>query len=83
MTKLVIEAVKSKGISAVGAAGFCWGGEFSLLVLLCLIFCLFSVFSFCFFVALDTPFPTKESSRLLFMPKINISYMLNHLRFNA
>lgn len=24
----VIEAVKNKGISGVGAAGFCWGGEF-------------------------------------------------------
>ncbi|XP_050241394.1 endo-1,3;1,4-beta-D-glucanase-like [Quercus robur] len=27
--KPVIEALKSKGFSAVGAAGFCWGGEFS------------------------------------------------------
>lgn len=26
--KSVIEAVKNKGVSAVGAAGFCWGGEF-------------------------------------------------------
>ena len=25
--KAVIEALKSKGISAIGAAGFCWGGE--------------------------------------------------------
>ncbi|KAK6930045.1 Dienelactone hydrolase [Dillenia turbinata] len=24
--KLIIEALKSKGVSAVGAAGFCWGG---------------------------------------------------------
>lgn len=27
-TKPVIEALKSKGISAIGAVGFCWGGEF-------------------------------------------------------
>ena len=25
--KLVVEALKSKGCSAIGAAGFCWGGE--------------------------------------------------------
>jgi dienelactone hydrolase len=27
--KPVIEALKNKGFSAVGAAGFCWGGMFS------------------------------------------------------
>lgn len=26
--KPVIEALKSKGVSAIGAVGFCWGGEF-------------------------------------------------------
>ena len=26
--KLVVEALKSKGFSAIGAVGFCWGGEF-------------------------------------------------------
>lgn len=23
----IIEALKSKGVSAIGAAGYCWGGE--------------------------------------------------------
>ncbi|PON44296.1 Dienelactone hydrolase [Parasponia andersonii] len=26
--KLVVEALKSKGFSAIGVAGFCWGGKF-------------------------------------------------------
>ncbi|XP_038704142.1 endo-1,3;1,4-beta-D-glucanase-like [Tripterygium wilfordii] len=26
-TKLVVEALKSKGVSAIGAAGFCWGAK--------------------------------------------------------
>lgn len=25
--KLIVEAIKSKGVSKIGAAGFCWGGE--------------------------------------------------------
>ena len=29
--KPVIAALKNKGISAIGAAGFCWGGEYILL----------------------------------------------------
>jgi len=31
--KAVIEALKQKGISKIGAAGYCWGGEVSLLVM--------------------------------------------------
>jgi len=27
-TKPVLEAIKNKGITAIGAAGMCWGGEF-------------------------------------------------------
>lgn len=27
--KVIVEALKSKGFSSIGAAGFCWGGEFS------------------------------------------------------
>jgi len=30
--KVVIEALKQKGISKIGAAGYCWGGEVSFLV---------------------------------------------------
>ncbi|MBA0696644.1 hypothetical protein Goari_003181, partial [Gossypium aridum] len=26
--KLIIDALKSKGVSSIGAAGFCWGGEY-------------------------------------------------------
>lgn len=30
-TKPVIEALKGKGLSPIGAAGFCWGGEYLIL----------------------------------------------------
>lgn len=33
--KVVIAALRNKGISTIGAAGFCWGGEELLITLLC------------------------------------------------
>ena len=33
--KPVIAALKEKGVSAVGAAGYCWGGKYHLSFMLC------------------------------------------------
>ncbi|CAL9239282.1 unnamed protein product [Arabidopsis halleri] len=31
-SKSIVEALKNKGITGIGAARFCWGGEFGFLV---------------------------------------------------
>ena len=47
--KPVIQAIKSKGITAIGAAGLCWGGKIHVFPCSCIFFMMASLPSLSYF----------------------------------